>query len=306
MSKILKAIKERRLIRTINNKIKDTIPVRYVDDWYTLEDIKQAKVLKRLKKKYGHVLKEKTFSAENCEESQYVWILWLQGEDAAPELVKACINSARKMFRSRKVMVLDHETVLKKINLPNYIVEKYANGVISNAHYSDILRAALLAEYGGIWIDSTVSCTAEKAPKFMEDAQLFVFKDIGIPLRRKKSIVASSWLIASKKKDPIMCSVYELLKEYWKHANRLDDYFLFHLFFTMAAEYYRSEWDEIPTYSNIPPHILQMELNDAYDEERWEQICGVSSFHKLSHHTRFDKDGTMYDHILKTMSVKNG
>ncbi len=42
------------------------------------------------------------------------------------------------------------------MNIPNSIVSKWKSNVISDTHFSDIIRTELLIKYGGTWIDSTV------------------------------------------------------------------------------------------------------------------------------------------------------
>lgn len=43
--------------------------------------------------------------------------------------------------------------------MPAFIESKARRGQIGLAHLSDYVRAFLLDEYGGLWIDATVMCT---------------------------------------------------------------------------------------------------------------------------------------------------
>lgn len=45
------------------------------------------------------------------------------------------------------------------IKIPDIIQDRVESKKISMAQYSDIIRMCLLAEYGGLWIDSTVLVT---------------------------------------------------------------------------------------------------------------------------------------------------
>lgn len=65
--------------------------------------------------------------------SDKVFTLWLQGEDAAPELVKACFRSMRRHF-SQEVLVLDEKTLYDYVDLPPVIMDKYRAGKIKTAH----------------------------------------------------------------------------------------------------------------------------------------------------------------------------
>lgn len=299
MSKIVSAIKEHRLKSTISKKLKSYLPLYYVKDPCVAEDIEREKVARKLYSKYSYVF-EKKYTVKKCPKTPIVWMLWLQGEKEAPEIVKACISSARSAFSDYECVVLDSRNIEKYVNLPSYIKEKYQKGLISNAHFSDIVRTALLAERGGVWLDATVFCSDVKIPSYIKDAQLFVFKDIKLPLYRQNIIAASNWLIVAKKNDPIIMTTYDLLKEYWKNELTTQDYFFYHLFFKMSTDCYADEWGQVPSFSNVPPHIMQSELGKKFKKERWDQICSMSIFHKLSHHIEYDKDGTFFGYIIKS------
>ena len=70
----------------------------------------------------------------------------------------------------------------------------------------------------------------------------------------------------------------------------------------MATEHCATHWKSVPRYSNIPPHVLQFEMFNAYDEERFKQIKQMSDFHKLTWKQNTDNmnlDGTFYERIIR-------
>ena len=85
-----------------------------------------------------------------------IWTMWWQGEDAAPELVESCINRMRQMAGSAELVVIDSRNYKKYVELPSDIVTKQQNGEIGMAHFSDVVRVGVLAQNGGLWIDSTM------------------------------------------------------------------------------------------------------------------------------------------------------
>ena len=85
-----------------------------------------------------------------------IWMLWLQGEENAPNIVKASINSVRKHANGREVIVLNKDTVKKYTKLPDYVWKKFEEGKMTAAFLSDMIRLDLLYRYGGTWIDATV------------------------------------------------------------------------------------------------------------------------------------------------------
>ena len=48
------------------------------------------------------------------------------------------------------------KTIIKNMCKSQSITDKFNGGKISIANYSDVIRMALLYQYGGYWIDSTV------------------------------------------------------------------------------------------------------------------------------------------------------
>ena len=107
------------------------------------------------------------------DKNDKIWTLWLQGEDKAPALVKACYRSVRKHCK-QKLIVLDADTVFDYISLPKEIVEKYKAGKIGHAHFADICRVELLYRHGGYWLDSTGFVTAP-IPDWIEEQDFFVY-----------------------------------------------------------------------------------------------------------------------------------
>lgn len=259
---------------------------------------RQERVYQRLQKEYQYVIDQHIPSKESDRKpSNYVWICWFQGLENAPALVKACVQSIKENMPEKNIVILTFENIGNYIKLPEYILEKYRKGIIPPAHYSDLWRIQLLAIYGGMWIDSTVLCTSNNIPTCITDAPMFVYKELS--LLYSKPIVASSWLMESYSNHPIITLARDLLFEYWKRHNYLQDYFLFHLFFAMATKKYQEEWKKIPVFNNNSPHVLQFELKENYNEERWEQIREMSAFHKLTRHITYeDFPNSFYMYII--------
>lgn len=209
-----------------------------------------------------------------------IWWCWLQGEENAPALCKACLHSLRKNFPQYKIIVITNENFQTYTNIPQFIINKYHKGIISRTHFSDILRTELLVRNGGVWIDSTVYCTGYHEDLFA--LPLFVYKNwrpdgyVGC--------VCSNWLISSSKNNPILKTTLELVYHYWETHNSIINYLFYHLLFHLATEKYPQLWKQVPTYPNTAPHVLQFELFDDYNEERYNQIKSISDFHKLTRH----------------------
>ena len=205
-----------------------------------------------------------------------IWRLWLQGEENAPEVCKACLRSLRYWHSDKKIITLDKNNISDYIDLPGYIIDKYEKGIISHTHFSDIIRAELLTQHGGTWIDATVYCTGRKFGDIMR-LPLFVYQT------KSYSCVASSWFIVSDAHNPIITLTRDLLFQYWKDYDYLIHYFLFHMFFKMATEAYPDKWSKVPYFSNRPPHEMQHSMYDDYSDDRMKYFAGISDFHKLTY-----------------------
>lgn len=261
------------------------------------QEIDYSLIYADVHRKYAPLLSLIKYELNNkIKPTRIIWWCWLQGEDSAPSICKACLQSLRQHLPNYEIKVVTEQNMFEYIHPPKHIVEKYNKGIISRTHFSDILRTLLLIEHGGVWIDSTVFCTGYNIPIF--DNPLFVYQNWKFNIQQ--TIVASSWMISATKQHPILCATRDLLYAYWEDNDKLVNYYLFHFFFQMAAEHYPSLWDSVPRFSNIPPHVLQFEMFEPFNQERFDQIKHMSDFHKLTwkHNVdNMDISGTYFQHI---------
>lgn len=265
---------------------------------------------RKLKRKYKKILtidKSITIDKNKEEKSNKIWICWFQGIENAPELVKACYNSVVKNYNDKEIIVLTEENYKQYVDIPEYILKKWEKGYITFAHFSDILRIELLSKYGGLWLDSTIFTTKRSELVFNENIELFVYKQVDLDRKNPLSIVASSWLMYSNKNNNIINLTKKLLHEYWKNYNHIINYNLIHLFFTLSTEVYKDEWNKVPTFNNISPHILQFELCEEFNDKRFEQIKNMSDFHKLNWRIESENKNSFYNYIVNNYKndIKN-
>ncbi len=230
-----------------------------------------------------------------------IWTMWLQGEENAPDIVKACWNSVRKHLpNDYELIVLNKKNLPLYINLPDEIEERYLKGKIKMAHYSDLVRLKLLIEYGGYWIDSTVFCTNSDLFNYIsgEKPPLFVYKNM---LRYDDACALSNWLIYSEPNNIILRNVYELLIDYWKKHVKPRNYFLFHILFKVVVERMPEEWNKVPTMENVSPHVLAIELFKKFNDSYYQLLSKTTSFHKLTYRNKpsdLEKKDTYYRYII--------
>lgn len=229
-----------------------------------------------------------------------IWTCWLQGMENAPELVKRCIASMRQYANGYKVEVIDLNNISQFVQLPDFVVSKYKAGIIPHAHFSDIIRLALLEKYGGVWIDSTIFMT-DVLPDYILDADMFVFRGTGIGHTR-----IYNPFLAAKPHHPIIQNVQQLLYAYWEKENRLVSYSIFHLFFTMAVESTaenKALWEKVPfSYGSQMFYLLPL-LGKSYNKNAYQLATQLSSIHKLTYKFEqfgidINKKGTFYDVLI--------
>lgn len=253
-----------------------------------------------LKKKFGKIVYQTDWTLKtNKPIPKKIWICWLQGEEDAPEIIKICMESVRRVFNDYDVIVVTDDNIHEFIKIPHHISKKRENGEITPTHFSDWIRLELLIKYGGVWLDSTVLATSKNLIETITDANngLFIFQDFK---SIDSSVGVSSWCIAANQNNPYLITVRNLLNSYWLQNNYMCNYFLFHLFFMIVAELRSEEWNKIPVFSSQPPHILQYELFNKYSESRFDQIIKMSDLHKLSYKFKdelFLSRDTFYQHI---------
>ena len=295
----IKQIGAKNFARDIFN----TMTINKVDfNWRCRTLKKDIADYEMLKKNYGYLVNQTDWTVKSTNPiPKNIWICWFQGVENAPDIVKMCIASIRRTFKDYNVTVITDENINEYIEVPKHIKEKRKKGIIKPAHFSDVIRLELLIKYGGILLDSTVLVNSKKLIEYIleERKKLFVYQDFKAI---DSYIGISNWCIVANKNNPYLITVKNMLMDYWLKCNSVCNYYIFHIFFMIVAELKPEEWKKIPAYSCQPPHILQNELFDMYDERRFNQLMEMSSIHKLSYkfaEEKFEQENTVYQHLKK-------
>lgn len=139
--------------------------------------------------------------------NKIIWSIWYQGADEAPPLVQQCFSSWSKFNPEYTIRILDEKTLPAYINLPEKI--NFGRDDISVQKISSISRLALLKEYGGIWLDATVYCSAS-LDSWVDDKMgpdnFFAFRNPG------RDRMISNWMFAAEPDSAILgCILYEYI-----------------------------------------------------------------------------------------------
>ena len=251
-----------------------------------------------------------------------IWVCWWDGQETMPSLVKACYNSILKHANSHPVQLITKNNYQEFITIPDYILEKVNSGIISITHFSNILRANLLYEYGGIWIDATILILRDiifdkisfftlKAPaKNSVSVTLVRFSGLSDFSKRFYNQYApeisrwSGFLLAGIKNDLSFKYLLDILYAYWKDHNDQIDYLLFDYMIALGYDnikFMKNEIDNVPCNA-IEKFELEKVLNNEYNKEVFEKFS-LTTFHKLTWKKNFttitkNKNKTIYSYIL--------
>ena len=222
---------------------------------------------------------------KDCKHGKYIWTCWLQGEDNAPELVKKCFQSLRENKpKDFELNIITYDNLNKYISLPEFVIEKYQKHIISNAHFSDIIRVYLLKEYGGFWIDATCLLTSP-LPQNIYNSEFFIYRSFG---KFAKTFI-NNCFIYSKSFNPLIFKWAEAITKYWEKENFLLDYFVHHYLFVALLEndsefkklyenYSLNETDE-----NMHIILNKAEKKENISETDFKNACEKSFIHKLTY-----------------------
>lgn len=138
-----------------------------------------------------------------------IWILWFQGENSSPAIVKKCINSWKRLNPEWTVNILDDESIYE------YLPDYQPHTKIHKTQQSDIVRLELLKKYGGVWTDATTLCNKPLdswLPEVM-DSDFFAYYLPG------KDRLISSWFIATSKDNVLISKFLNAFNKYWLSFN---------------------------------------------------------------------------------------
>ena len=238
------------------------------------------------------------------DKNEKVWTIWLQGEEKAPALIKACFRSVRRHFK-QELIVLDEKSVFDYITLPQEIVDKYKAGKIAHAHFADICRVELLYEHGGVWLDATGFVTSP-LPDWIEKEDFFVFlagQNVGSPYSFMQNC-----FIRARKGAYLLDAWRAMILDYWMHENHNFDYFMHQLLFKTLVENderAKKYFAKMPHVDQDPTHALWWGYGaKPFDKKVFDEVTSKTFFQKTTYSSPWVKNivpGTFADEMVNKM-----
>lgn len=220
-----------------------------------------------------------------------IYILWFQGFDNAPEIVKMCVESWEKYNHDWNIILIDNNNINNYIRLDSYITDICIKN-IEKCHLSDIIRSILLKFYGGVWVDATTFCNKplnDWLPNYINEG-FFAFDKPG-PDR-----LLSNWFIYSEKNNYIIDKWCNKTLEYYNINNKAHTYFIHHyIFFDLynLDIIFKEIWDKVSKLSanGIGPHYLQEKgmFNKLSIQTKLDINNKITPLYKLTYKCEFSK-----------------
>ena len=235
-----------------------------------------------------------------------IFILWFQGFDNAPQIVKKCVESWKFYNPDWNIVLLDDNNLHKYVKLERYIIN-IKNKHIEKAHLSDIIRVILLNNYGGVWADSTTFCNKplnDWLPKCIKNG-FFAFS------KPAHDRLISNWFLYSDKSNYIINLWRILTINYYRAHDKAHTYFIHHYLFNYLYnknKIFREIWNRTPKLSanGLGPHYLQEKklLNNFTYKVKNDIDSKVTPLYKLTYRYDFLKkynNQALLHHLFSTI-----
>ena len=237
-------------------------------------------------RQYAPYISDIPEDAPSEPEPERIFSIWLQGEDQAPAIVRACWRSIRRCC-SQELVILDDKTLPQWIELPDYIMRKWKEGRMRPAHFTDICRTELLLRHGGVWMDATDFATAS-IPDYVMNEDFFIFRSDG-RLSGSYAFVQNCFFRA--RKGSYLLKVWnEAIQTYWKYEDSTMDYYVHQMLFGLAVSCNpraRALFERMPALSQDATHALWWDYRDRpFSREVFDRVTSGTFFQKTEYKSR--------------------
>ena len=309
---IYKEMMPKKLFNKIQNKTYFKTQKMVGEDW--------DRVLKEYftnKIETEQIKPKKTFNNEKI-----IWQFWGQGWDfeKLPDVVKISYKSVEKYKKDYEIIHLDMNNINDYLEIPAYILKKVEDKKMGFAHFTDIIRLALLYNYGGVWIDSTILLTDYLSQEYFE-MDYFMFQrddnlenkkdwedydDFYFSWNNEMKVRVLNSIIFAKKNNEIIKTLLDMLLIFWEHNDLVPNYFFFQVLYTELIEnYYKKKQCKI--VSDTLTHELIRVWFDKFSQEKLDEITKRNNVHKLTYKIdsgKRDTKGTFLDYFKKIYDIK--
>jgi hypothetical protein len=214
-----------------------------------------------------------------------IFMLWQQGWDAAPPIVRASADSWRDLNPGWELVLLDEK------RLPDW-APGYAGmseTIKARTSRSNIARLNLLLARGGVWADATLFCSRPLDDWLGSVAGQGLFMFSGPRPYRSCEI----WFMAAAAENPVLAAWRDTVAAYWQAFSRPHHYYWMEFLLDLALARdpaAREVWDSVPV---VPPHGPEIVAANRFDTGAPKAVFDLIEqrrvpVHKLSHKWVYD------------------
>lgn len=241
-----------------------------------------------------------------------IFQFWDSHNGKLPYVVKLSFTSVRKFAPDWNHIILNLHNIHNYLDLPGFLFDKLSkedNG-FNLTFFSDIVRVALLQQYGGLWLDATVLIA--KNFKYFSPLPLFFsfyrdlkpknFKDwenynrnyfSWTPFHEVNLLNSILW---STRYYPLWNFLYDSLINFWKENNYPPDYFMFQILFEIIKDKKPEALIGWVRTEDLSPHLLQRYF---FDKNFPIDALDPIFFHKLTYLPAPKPSTLGYEYFIK-------
>lgn len=238
---------------------------------------------------------------QDLPKNKVIWQYWGQGADAPdlPEVVRLGFASVDHFAGDYQVIRLSDATIQDYLDLPSFVGEKMrSHKAFNRTFFSDLLRVALLATYGGVWLDATILLTAP-LPKAYTEVPFFAFqrdakeKDQLLwrstyyeyyGFKRSYKVRLLNSILFAQQGSAVIEAMLDLLLYYWQEQDDIIHYFFFQILFHELVQTGPLHLENGPLVSDLRPHLIQKKIaRPDWLRYSWDEVLQLTSIHKLSY-----------------------
>ena len=226
-----------------------------------------------------------------------IWVLWQQGEAQMPETVRASMKTIKDFAKRSgcEFHFLTDENLHSYISIPKDIIEKNKNKQLSSAAFADIVRASLLFEHGGIWMDATLFVSPYATLEMFEGDFFSLNHPPVHPEKIERTISDFKWAgycLAGKKGKSYFKHIRDIFIYFVRKCPIFIDYLMMDYF--ILSEYdanpeFKILVDELPILAPAERVLFFREYADKlFDKTEWEEVLKTTPIMKTTY--KINKD----------------
>ena len=213
---------------------------------------------------------------------EYIFSIWLQGEQHAPRIVQSCWASIRRHCKE-ELVVLDADSIGSWIDLPEIVWKRWKSGRMRPCHFADICRVELLWKYGGYWMDAT-DYMCHPMPAFVSRQPFFLYTGD----KEEYSPFIQNCFIRAYAHHPVIGAWRNILRVYWERHSKAFDYFLPHRLFrhiVINNDQLSSMYAQMPHVCHNCTHTIRCggHWEEPFDAALCSQLTSEGAFQKLEY-----------------------